>query len=67
MYYVAVDIGCIECSEESAVIGIYTNKEDADKAINAHSERQEENWHGQHLFEVFEIAELNKTYEVSYE
>jgi hypothetical protein len=66
MYYVAVDIGCIECGEPSAVIGIYKKRSDAEKAIADHKKRQEENWKGQHVFEVFEIERLNKTYEVDY-
>lgn len=66
MYYVAVDIGCIECGEESSVIGIYTNKEEALKVTAEHKKRQGEKWSGEHHFEIYEVPEINKTYRVEY-
>ena len=66
MYYVAVDIGCIECGEESSVIGIYTNKEEALKVTAEHEKRQGEKWGGEHHFEIYEVPEINKTYRVEY-
>lgn len=65
-YYVLVDIGCIECGEESAVIGIYTNKKKAQRIKREYEKRQRENWYGQHYFEIFEIDEIDKTYKVEY-
>ncbi len=65
-YYVLVDIGCIECGEESAVIGIYINKKKAQRIKREHEKRQRENWCGQHYFEIFEIDEIDKTYKVEY-
>ena len=50
MYYVAVDIGCIECGEPSHVLGIFTNKEKALNVCKEHEERQNLNWTGQHSF-----------------
>jgi hypothetical protein len=55
--YVAVDIGCIECGEESSVLGVFVNKKDAEKVIADAAKRQRENWTGQHSFEIFK-AEL---------
>lgn len=52
--FVAVDIGCIECGEDSNVLGIFATKEQADKACDKASEKQLKNWRGQHIFEVFE-------------
>ena len=66
MYYVAIDIGCIECGEETNVLGIFTDKERAGKTCADHRERQEKEWHGQHGFFVEEIAEINKVYTVEY-
>ena len=60
MKYVAVDIGCIECGEGSSVLGIFDNKEEAIKILKKCEEYQEEHWHGQHCFEIFEITEENK-------
>ena len=65
-YYVAVDIGCIECGESSHVLGIFTKKEKAYEVIHDHKKRQQENWSGQHFFEVFNIDEINKEYKVEY-
>ena len=53
--WLAFDIGCIECGEESAVIGTYATKEEAEAACKAAQEAQEKNWRGQHSMEVFEI------------
>lgn len=52
--FVAVDIGCIECGEDSDVLGIFTTKEQAEKACNEAGDKQSKNWRGQHNFEVFE-------------
>lgn len=51
--FVAVDVGCIECGEDSNVIGIFATKAQAVKACDEARE-QLENWRGQHMFEVFE-------------
>ena len=52
--FVAVDIGCIECGEDSNVLGIFTTKEQAETACGAASDKQVKNWHGEHRFHVFE-------------
>lgn len=53
--YVAVDIGCIECGEPSNVLGIFTNKEDAEHVANEHEQEQAQHWTRPHSFEVFEV------------
>ena len=58
-YYVAVDIGCIECGEESDVLGIFTTKKQAQKELNKASKAQQINWTGQHHFKMFEVKKLN--------
>lgn len=65
MYYVAVDIGCIECGENSHVLGIFTDKKEAEKVCDIHEE-QSKNCIGQHNFEVYEIKEINKVYPIKY-
>lgn len=67
--YLAFDIGCIECGEPSAVLGVFMSRDEANLAAE-HAERvQRENWRGQsalhaatsvcgrggHYFEVYEI------------
>lgn len=59
MKYVVVDIGCIECGEQSAVLGIFTNKKQAEEVQKKYREIQSNNWTGQHYFEIFEIKEEN--------
>ena len=54
--YLAFDIGCIECGESSAVVGVYDTKEEAENAAEKAREAQRNDWHGEHSFEVFEIA-----------
>ena len=67
MLYVAVDIGCIECGEHTSVLGIFTEREKADAVCDEHYKRQKENWHGQHLFEVFEVSAIDEIERVEYE
>jgi hypothetical protein len=55
--YLAFDIGCIECDEDSAVIGVFATKEAAEAACEAARVKQEAEWHGQHSMEVFELPE----------
>ena len=67
MYYVAVDIGCIECGEDSAVLGIFTSLEVANTVCNDHGERQAKSWHGQHCFEVYEVEKIDQIIRKDYE
>lgn len=57
--FVAVDIGCLECGEPSEVLGIFTNKEEAEAICTEAEAYQAEHWHGQHEFQVFEVPEIN--------
>ena len=58
--YVAVDVGCIECGEETTVIGIYESKERAEAVLAKAREEQEKNWNGQHVFECHEVAGITQ-------
>jgi len=51
--FVAVDIGCIECGEDSAVLGVFTSRSRARRVADKARAAQQENWHGQHDFRVF--------------
>jgi hypothetical protein len=57
MKYLAFDIGCIECGEESAVIGVYDTAQAAETACEAAAVKQKADWHGQHSMQVFELPE----------
>ncbi len=65
-FYVAVDIGCIECGEESFVLGVFTNETKAKEVLDEHRDRQAKHWRGQHSFELHEIDEINTVYPVEY-
>lgn len=60
MKYLAFDIGCIECGEDSAVVGIYDTHDEAKAAISAYVDGSgswgRAGWHGQHSVEVFEVT-----------
>lgn len=58
-YFVAVDIGCIECGESSAVLGVFTDKAQAEEVCNKAKKEQHENWTGEHHFDVYEVAALD--------
>lgn len=58
-FYLAMDIGCIECGESSKVIGIYKAELEAETACNLAEIEQAKDWHGQHHFKVFEIEVPN--------
>lgn len=53
--YLAFDIGCIECGESSAPLGLFKTAEEASKACEAASVLQQANWTGQHSFEIFPV------------
>lgn len=59
MKYVVVDIGCIECGEASAVLGIFDSKNKAEEISKKYDEIQEKNWTGQHYFKIFEVKDEN--------
>lgn len=67
MLYVAVDVGCIECGENSAVLGVFESKERAEQVAKEHYSRQSDHWHGQHSFEVFEVPAVNEEVRQQYE
>jgi hypothetical protein len=58
MKYLAFDIGCIECGEQSAIIGVYDTEGAAKAACEIAAAKQADDWHGQHSMEVFELPEV---------
>lgn len=65
--FVAVDIGCIECGEKSAVLGVFETKEEAESVCNEHAGRHQEKWDGQHSFEVFRVPAIGVIVRTEYE
>lgn len=57
--WVAVDIGCIECGEESAVLGVFTDEGMAKVVTSEHQSRQSAGWTGQHEFMIFPVDDVN--------
>lgn len=64
--YVAVDVGCIECGEPSAILGVFTNIEKAKQVCDEHQERQAKKWGGQHSFEVHTVDGIDKETRIEY-
>ena len=64
--YVALDVGCIECVEPSSVLGVFTDRVEAEQVCNYHENRQMENWHGTHSFEVHVIEGIDLENRVKY-
>lgn len=58
-FFVAVDIGCIECCEPTAVIGIFSTHAAAQCACDEREAFQQAHWTGQHAFEVHEVVTLD--------
>jgi hypothetical protein len=60
MPFIVVNIGCLECGEESSIVGVFFNQEEADKKANEYYNDGSNNtwgrkeWHGQHYIGTFE-------------
>ena len=58
--FLAFDIGCIECGEDSAVVGIYPDRESATAAIEQYLDKGTSwgrtGWIGQHSVEIFQVV-----------
>lgn len=64
--WVAVDIGCIECGETSAVLGVFSSKEQAQSACDEHQARLAQTRSGQHSFEVFGVDGIDVIHKRDY-
>jgi hypothetical protein len=62
MLYVCVDTGCIECGEESKVIGLFSVLDRAKEAAEREEKYQEAHWTGQHRFEIFPVEAVDVDY-----
>lgn len=60
--YVAIDLGCMECGEFTAILGIFDRREDADAVCAEHKQRFQNKWGrggGEHEWIVFEVEDKN--------
>jgi len=64
--YVALDVGCIDCGESSSVLGVFTDLDKAEQVCDDHEDRQKENWHGEHSFEVHVVEGVDIENRVEY-
>lgn len=60
MRYILIDIGCIECGENSAFLGVFSDKDRAEVARTEAENLQQQNWTGQHSFEIYEWDGVEK-------
>ena len=59
-YYVLVEIGCLECGNESNVLGIFTDKADADALCEKYTDAVDEIYMlPAFWYEVYEVGELD--------
>lgn len=64
--WVVVNIGCIECSVSSNVVGVFADKEEAEHVAEHLQEKLHWRNGGQNEFEVFEllpVGEIHPEYE----
>jgi len=54
MYYIVIDIGCLECGESSMVIGIFTGIEKAKEAKLNHKSK------AHNVVEIYSIPRLDE-------
>lgn len=61
--YISMDIGCIECGEDTTMIGIYKTKEEAKKSWETYADGKpnkygskwgDSMWNGAHAHRIFE-------------
>lgn len=62
-YYIIISVGCLECGNPSAVIGIFTNKEIATKTAKKHGYEGNDYIQGSGMVQLHQIDELDKDYD----
>lgn len=58
--YVVVEIGCLECGSDSSIVGVFDDKETANKVAEKCEEMYRWRTGGDNCFEVFELPATNK-------
>lgn len=57
--WVVVNIGCIECGVSSNIVGVFTDKAEAERVTEELDDRMSLREGGQNAFEVFPMPPLN--------
>jgi hypothetical protein len=57
--WIVVNIGCIECSVSSNIVGVFTDKRTADDLAAHLSDKHDWREGGQNSYEVFPMPEIN--------
>lgn len=57
--WLVMNIGCIECGVSSKIVGVFSDKEKADKIAKACSKVYDWREGGQNSFEVFKVPVLD--------
>ncbi len=57
--WIVVNIGCIECGVSSNIVGVFTDKEEAERIADECAEKFDWREGGQNAFEVFEMPKVN--------
>lgn len=60
MYYVVLDIGCLECNNPTDVVGIFTSRDDAVEAADWYSGVYSPNPDTSREVRIFKVPELDK-------
>ena len=58
--WLVFDVGCIECGEDSTVVGVYRTRDEAERAAEAYRPQDADGWgrpewNGQHDVSVYPI------------
>jgi hypothetical protein len=61
--WIVVNIGCIECGVSTNIVGVFDNKETADKVAKDCDETYSWREGGQNEFEVFPMPPINKIHD----
>lgn len=62
MKWIVVEIGCIECSAESGVVGVFSDREKAESVAKVCGEKLHWWDGGQNYFKVFELPAFEVIY-----
>lgn len=54
-FFLAFDVGCIECGEDSGPIGVFTDREAAERACADAQTKRQKDWLGEHEMVVWNI------------
>lgn len=60
MYFVVIAIGCLECGEDSKVIGIFKDRKKAEESLENTEKRYNDNGDEHHVFQIDKIERIEE-------